>query len=233
MALQELFQDVRSETHENRVRIGFLPAYEMWKDIPAVFSEHDLTISGHPVMEDWEDNYMKELAAAACSRGGRVLEVGFGMGISAGYIQSHDIAEHVIIEANRDVFERLMVFAKDAPRAVLPLFGFWQDVTKQIPSGSISGILFDTYPLCEEEIHQNHFGFFHEAFRLLRPGGILTYYSDEISDFSPEHARKLREAGFRNIQKNICRVDPPDDCAYWKSKTIVVPIVTKEIPQSI
>ena len=42
-------------------------------------------------MMDWEDPLMSASAAYICEGGGDILEIGFGMGISAGYIQSHTI----------------------------------------------------------------------------------------------------------------------------------------------
>jgi guanidinoacetate N-methyltransferase len=227
MMKEKKFADVRETTYQSRCDIGFLPDYHMWKDEQATFTNDELVIQGHPVMERWEDSYMKELADIAASQGGIVLEVGFGMGISAEYIQMHDIENHMIIEANDDVFVALMRFAKESARPITPLHGFWQEITSTIPDGTLSGILFDTYPLTKEEVHQNHFSFFHEAYRMLKKGGVLTYYSDEIDGFSEAHLSKLREAGFTNIQKKVCPVTPPAECQYWKSSTIVAPIITK------
>lgn len=178
-------------------------------------------------MEDWEDGYMRELATIAAQGGGTVLEVGFGMGISAGYIQRFPIEEHIVIEANRAVYEKLLAFSQTAPCNVTPLLGFWEEITPSLRDGSITGILFDTYPLTEGEIHTNHFPFFKEAFRLLQPNGTLTYYSDEIEEFSPDHEEALREAGFTRLEKRICSVAPPPDCAYWKSPTILAPLIRK------
>ena len=50
------------------------------------------------VMMDWEDSLMSASAAYVCENGGDILEIGYGMGISAGYIQSHSISSHTIIE---------------------------------------------------------------------------------------------------------------------------------------
>lgn len=219
--------DPRESTYQKRLEIGFADLRERWPAAPAQWSEDALTICGHPVMERWEDGYMRELARIAASRGGAVLEVGFGMGISASYLQRQAIAEHVIIEANADVFHKVEKFADGARVPVQALFGFWEDVVPRLAAGSVSGILFDTYPLVPEDVHRNHFAFFREAHRLLKPGGVLTYYSDEPYRFSDEHLACLKRAGFSRIGAVTCRVKPPEDCQYWKSGTILAPIVVK------
>lgn len=58
------------------------------------------------------------------------MEIGFGMGISASFVQENpNVTEHVIIEANAEVFKNLEEFQKNAPRKVTPIFGFWQEVS--------------------------------------------------------------------------------------------------------
>lgn len=222
----DAFPLIGSDTRASRVQIGF-PSPDAWRDAPAYYDGHTLTIEGHPVMEDWETDYMRELAEIATHSGGTVLEIGFGMGISAGYIQAHDIREHLIIEANRQVHNHATAFARSARVRTRALLGMWESITPLLPDGSVTGILFDTYPLSEEEIHRNHFAFFPEAHRLLIPGGTLTYYSDETEDFSATHLDALLRAGFRNIDKRICAVTPPTNCLYWSSPTIVAPIITR------
>jgi guanidinoacetate N-methyltransferase len=211
--------------YQKMLDIGFPPNREQWKQEAAVYKDGKLQIAGHPVMEDWEDNYMQALADVAAGGGGRVLELGFGMGISAGYVQRHPVAEHVIIEANDEVFARLQAFAAEHP-TVTPKHGFWQDVLTQLEPGSFDGILFDTYPVQEAEV-ATHWFFFEHAYRLLKPGGVFTYFSDEVETFSPRHREALEAAGFRDIRAEICHVNTPEDCLYWKAKTIVVPIVHK------
>ena len=207
-------------------KIGFPKKPSEWKKMPAVFSEGKLSIAGHPVMEDWEDSYMQELAQIATSNGGVVLELGFGLGISANYVQQQPIDKHIIIEANEEVYVRLEEFAKNATFEVEPRLGLWEEILPSIPDVNIDGILFDTYPLSEEEI-ECEFPFFEHAYRVLKKGGIFTYYSSEVSDFSPQHLQLLQSAGFSNIQKKVCAVNPPDDCLYWKSKTMIAPIIRK------
>lgn len=200
-----------------------------WKDAEADFGDKDLKIFGYAVMEDWETPYMKDLAEIATSKGGKVLELGFGMGISAGFIQEYDIEEHIIIEANAEVAQKAREFAQEAKHKTTILEGFWEEVIDEIPDGTLSGILFDTYPLTEEEVYQNHFNFFECAYKKLKSGGVFTYYSDEPTDFGEVHLRKLQEAGFdlEKIKSRLCSVEPPEDCEYWKTNTIMSPIVEK------
>lgn len=219
------------DTKKTRVEIGFPKKQSYWSAAPATYDEHTLKISGHPVMEDWETGYMKTLATIASSHGGSVLELGYGMGISAGFIQISDIDKHIVVECHPDVIARCINdFRAAIETSRMHLFsGFWQNVTPFFADKSFDGILFDTYPLREEEIHSNHFWFFKEAYRLLKPGGVFTYYSDEVSTFSEKHMNKLLEAGFlkKNIDLDTVSVNPPKECEYWQAKTIMAPIIHK------
>lgn len=216
-------------TFATRKNIGFTNIRKQWKQASTVYTNSTLTICGHPVMESWEEPYMKLLAEIVSKNKGVILEIGFGMGISAMYIQQHNPSLHIIIEANESVSKKAQAFSNQQKNTVLVLSGFWEEVTKHLPPESINGILFDTYPLSEDEIHSNHFPFFAEAFRLLKNNGILTYYSDEAYDFSEKHKEKLHAAGFTDIKKEVCQVEPPQSCLYWKDKTIVAPIVKKSL----
>lgn len=202
---------------------------EEWKSAKATFTDTDLRILGEPVMEDWETPYMKVLADIACRNGGKILELGFGMAISAKFIQDNNIDLHTIIEANHDVAERARDFAKTTKHPTEIIEGFWEEVIEKIPDESLDGILFDTYPLSDPELYQNHFFFFPFAFKKLKKGGIFTYYSDEESEYGDVHMRKLIESGFKkeNIQKIVVPVNTPPDCEYWRAKSFLAPIITK------
>jgi guanidinoacetate N-methyltransferase len=208
-------------------------AAEHWGQAPAVYDEHTLKIQGYEVMEDWETGYMQQLATIATQNGGVVLELGYGMGISATAVQSHAIDSHVVVECHPDVIKKCVTDNEEAFNSGrMHLFsGFWQDVTPLMAPESFDGILFDTYPIKEEEMIGPHMYFFEEAHRLLKPGGVLTYYSDEASGFKAPHMERLVAAGFneKDIAYKICDVTPPENCEYWQAPTIMAPIVKKAL----
>ena len=49
---------------------------------------------GKAIMMDWEEPIMKKAAEIVTRNGGRVLNVGFGMGFIDTFIEDHDIEEH-------------------------------------------------------------------------------------------------------------------------------------------
>jgi guanidinoacetate N-methyltransferase len=200
-----------------------------WKGAPAEFSDHQLKIFGFEVMDDWETPYMEVLAEIACTKGGTILELGYGMGISAKFIQQHPIKKHIIIEANKEVADLARKFASESKIETIVLEGFWEEKINEVSDDSVDGILFDTYPLEERELYQNHFNFFPYAFAKLKPGGIFTYYSDEVAGLSDVHIKTLEKSGFKreNMHGRVVSVKPPSDCEYWKTDTIFAPIVTK------
>ena len=183
------------------------------------------------IMQAWETPYMKKLAEITTSKGGNVLEVGFGMGISAGFIQkSKKIKTHTMIECHPLMIANAKKkFSKQikSKRFIL-LEGFWEDVVKKIPSKSFDGILFDSCPLDKKVEFFQFFPFFKEAFRLLKDDGIFTYFSDEPKNISPKHKEVLEMAGFKNINFEISKVKPSKNCLYWKHNTIIAPIIKRK-----
>jgi guanidinoacetate N-methyltransferase len=207
-------------------QLSFLKRREDWKTESICIDDFKLEIAGHPVMQQWEEPYMKRLAEIATTNGGRILEVGFGMGISAKYIQQSIAKEHHIIEANAQVFNQVNAFINSSKIHTISYSGFWEDISKQFDSESFDGILFDTYPITFEELHTARFSFFSEAFRLLKSGGVFTHYSGEL-DFTEEYISSLLKANFTTFSGELVAVNPPDDCLYWRSNYIMAPTIIK------
>lgn len=210
---------------ENLESIPFPDSREDWRFADAEVQDGSLQIFGHDVMGEWADPYMKDLAKVAATTGGRVLEFGYGLGLSARYIQEEGVAQHVIIEANARVFADVMEFARRSPGLVTPIFGLWEEVTPMFADGSFDGILFDTYPIQEEDLDSQQ-TWFKLAHRLLRPGGFFTYFSG-VADTLGAQRDELREAGFTDIDERPCAVTPPEGHNYWRSPVVITPIVRK------
>lgn len=202
-----------------------------WLRSPAVRGEDDLRIADRSVMERWERPYMEHLAAIATQSRGDVLEIGYGMGISACAVQRGAPRSHTVIECHPEVIARCVADHGEALRSggLRLLTGFWEDIAPLLRNEIFDAILFDTYPLDSDEWAGPHLLFFAEGYRLLRPGGILTYYSNEPREITGRHREALLAAGFcdRDIAWDIVPVEPPDDCEYWSQPTIVAPRVRR------
>jgi len=156
------------------------------------------------VMQSWETPFMHALAEAlvkhlkenkvALMAHGKisVLEIGFGLGLSATRLQEEmqdlvgefgrDKVEHHIIELNDAVFANLEKFAADEAQmgraTVVCHHGNWKDVVQDlIGKDQFSGLLYDPFPTCKEEQHFHQLMFIADqhAGPLLHQGGAFVY----------------------------------------------------------
>ncbi len=202
--------------------------FEDWVKSQAKYDDTQLIIDGQQVMQDWERPYMEAMAKVATKTKGDVLEIGFGMGISASYMLAMGVKSYTVIECNEDVRMEFEKWKKNHPKCDVSLvFGKWQEVIGEL--GLFDAIFFDTYPLSEIEFEEyvsnsvtfaEHF--FEAAASHLKDGGVFTYYSNEIDSVSRRHQRALFKY-FKEVSFSICSpLFPPEDCNYWWADSMIV-----------
>ncbi len=166
---------------------------------------------------------MEAMAREVTANGGDILEVGFGMGISAGEIMKRGCRSYTVIEAHPEIAALARRWASQQNVQVTVLQGFWQEVIPKMKE-QYDGILFDTFPLSQEERHRNHFAFIPHAPRLLRSRGILTLYSDETMNFRTEHLELLLTHFDEVKLVKVTGLQPPPDCEYWHETHMILPV---------
>ena len=93
------------------------------------------------VMMSWEAPIMEKSAEFICHNSGDVLEIGFGMGICADYIQSQGVNSHTIIELHPQILERLNAWASGKSNVTV-IEGDWADLSL---TDTYDGIFLDTF----------------------------------------------------------------------------------------
>jgi hypothetical protein len=100
--------------------------------------------TGEAVMHIGEKELMKQLANLVTKNGGDILEIGFGMNLSADEIQSNpDVKSHTLIEIHPDIYNSALNWAKDKPNVKI-ILGDWIDVIPTL-NKKFDGILHDTH----------------------------------------------------------------------------------------
>ena len=149
------------------------------------------------VMMDWEAPIMSASAAYVCQNGGDILEIGFGMGISAGYIQSHSINSHTIIENHPDVIPKAQAWASGKSNVTI-VTGSWYDVKNNL--STYDGLFYDTWG--DDNMDQ----FSSSLSSLMKAGGIATWWNNEPSS--------TNFYNIPNVTYDTHNVTPTENCYF-------------------
>ena len=157
------------------------------------------------VMMNWEAPLMSASAAYVCKGGGDILEIGFGMGISATYIQSHAINSHTIIENHPQIIPKAHAWAADKPNVTI-LEGSWYDIKDSLLT--YDGVFYDTFG-DDDMIH-----FASSLPSLVKKGGVATWWNnlEEENNFY----------NIPNVTYQPYPVNPPTNM-YFNSTTYYLP----------
>lgn len=100
--------------------------------------------NGDRVMHIGELSLMQKLANIVTKNGGDILEIGFGMHLSADEIQSNpNVTSHTIIEVHPEIYQNALEWCKDKPNTKI-LLGDWIELLP-ISEMKYDGVLHDTH----------------------------------------------------------------------------------------
>ena len=171
------------------------------------FESDKITIDadGPEVMMSWEDSLMSASAAYVTENGGDILEVGFGMGISAGYMHSHSINSHTIVENHPEIIPKAIEWASDKSNVTI-ISQSWYDVKDSL--GTFDGIFYDTFG-DESGTHISS-----SLSTWTKSGTKVTWWNNETSE--------TNYYNIPNVTYQSISVNPPQN-NYFNSTTYYLP----------
>jgi hypothetical protein len=113
-----------------------------------IISPNEIRINGLKkdyVMHKGEKSLMVKLAEITTTNGGDILEIGFGMNLSADAIQSNPkVTSHTIIEIHPVQYERALEWANLQKIKTTIILGDWIDIIPTL-NQKFDGVLHDTH----------------------------------------------------------------------------------------
>lgn len=110
-------------------------------------SDSEIRINGLKndyIMHNGEKSLMCKLAEITTKNGGDILEIGFGMHLSADAVQSNpNVTSHTIIEVHPEIYKNAIIWSQDKPNTNI-IFGDWVNVLPKLDK-KFDGILHDTH----------------------------------------------------------------------------------------
>lgn len=163
------------------------------------------------VMHDFEKELMNRLANIVTKNGGHILEIGFGLGLSATAVQNNlKVTSHTIIEVHPEIYEKGLIWAKNRKNTKI-ILGDWRDVIPTLDM-KYNGILHDTH-------HED----FNNLMNYLRPlcaeNCILGFFDYLNSDCTKDY-KNFNIESFELSEKDFMDIPYGDSTIelFWKNK---------------
>jgi spermidine synthase len=109
----------------------------------------------------------EKFAETVSQNGGDILEIGFGMGLSANKFIDSNINSYTCIEINNTVYQSALTWAQGKPNVTI-LNNNWEEALQNI-SQKYDGIYFDG-------LDTDYYEFYDLAKRVLNPGAVIATY---------------------------------------------------------
>ena len=177
-----------------------------------IFDNEYIVLKDQPnkfVMMSWETDLMKQHAKRVTQNRGDILEIGFGMGISAQFIQDFGCVSHTIVESHPEILKKLHEWAKDKLNVKI-IEGDWFVVQDILCQFQYDGIFYDA--------DCRNMNKFRKVIvdKVLKPKGIFTYFEPKNFD-RYGYGDMLKQDYIEikaDIPKNIYHIDYICACPY-------------------
>ena len=163
--------------------------------------------TGMEVMMSWEAPIMEKSAEYICQSKGDVLEIGFGMGICADYIQAQGVNSHTIIEIHPQILEKLNTWASGKSNVTV-IEGDWSSVGGL---GTYDGIFLDTF---KDDNFDNFKSF---ALAKAKSGAKITFWNNN---------NNVNQYNYDNIEFEEIAISPDDNKYMWYNDVYYMPKVS-------
>ena len=141
------------------------------KDVGVDYTNNLVTTSdGVLIMASWEAPMMELHAEIVCRNGGDILEIGFGLGISASYIQTHNIDSHTIIEPHPEIAKKAREWSQKMKNVKI-IESDWFDTIDKLEM--YDGVFYDA------EFDKNMYEFYDLIKPKIKKGGIYSFFNPE------------------------------------------------------
>ena len=146
------------------------------KDQKVTITDTRITYENNPnqvVMDAVSEDLMKAYSSVVCQNGGKILDIGFGLGYSAKAIYER-VNNYTCIEINPQIYKKAFLDNKEKLNFNL-ILGDWIDIIPKLAAEGYSydGIFMDTYG----EGPETYTKFEEYAKMVANPGCILSIYS--------------------------------------------------------